>query len=168
MKAISLLVAATVLAVPGAAGATVLYKSISPKGVVEFSDVPPSDRNVVVEQRSVPSRAAPAVVAGDLPPRGGNLDGLPYVIEDGALTRANAQLDLAEHALAEALRSMGSTLQDMRLKGNAAREASSTRIDFFRRNVQAARENLMNVLKAQATLPAPTPMASAVSPLASR
>ena len=171
MKAVSLLVAAAVLAAPCAASATVLYKSISPTGVVQFSDVPPSDRSVVVEERAVRSARAPAVVASDLPPREGNLSGLPYVIEDGgaALARANAQLDLAEHALAEALRSMGSTLQDMRLKSRASAASGAARVDFFRRNVQAARENLMNVLKAQATpLPAPAPVASAVAPLASR
>lgn len=167
MKAAFFVIAAAMLAVPCAASATVLYKSISPKGVIEFSDVPPSDRSVVVEQRAVPSRAVPAVVASDLPPREGNLDGLPYVIDDGALTRANAQLDLAEHALAEALRSMGSTLQNMRLKGNAAGAANAARVDFFRRNVQAARENLMNVLKAQATA-LPAVASTPVPPLASR
>jgi hypothetical protein len=138
--------------------------------VVEFSDVPPSDRNVVLEQRAVASRPLPPA-ASDLPPREGNMAGLPYAIEDasGALARANAQLDLAEHALAEALRSLGSPLQDMRLKTRATAIAGTARIDFFRRNVQAARENLVNVLRAQATaLQAPTPVASAVSPLASR
>jgi len=160
--------AATLLAAVPMAQATVLYKSISPKGVVEFSDVPPADRSIVVEQRALPSRASPAP-ASDLPPREGNLDGLPYVIEDGAgaLARANAQLDLAEHALAEALRSLGSPLQDMRLKTRVTAAAGAARIDFFRRNVQAARENLINVLKAQATA-APTTVAETVSPLASR
>jgi len=165
------LATATLLAAPCMASATVLYKSISPTGVVQFSDVPPSDRSVVLEARSVSASRAPAVVASDLPPREGNLSGLPYVIEDGsaALARANAQLDLAEHALAEALRSMGSTLEDMRLRSRASAASGDARVDFFRRNVQAARENLMNVLKAQATaLPAPTPVASAVPPLASR
>ena len=162
------LAAATLLAAPLMAQATVLYKSISPKGVVEFSDVPPSDRSVVVEQRGSPARAT-ATAASDLPPRQGNLDGLPYVIEDagGALVRANAQLDLAEHALAEALRTMGSTLQNMRLKGRAAGDSGNARIDFFRRNVQAARENLINVLRVQAPA-APTAVAATVSPLASR
>lgn len=154
------------LALPCIGNATVLYKSISPKGVIEFSDVPPSDRNVVVEQRALGSRAAPG---SDLPAREGNMEGLPYVVEDGSLTRANAQLDLAEHALAEALRSLGSPLQDMRLKTQASAAANAARIDFFRRNVQAARTNLMNVLKAQATaLAAQTPAASPVPPLASR
>ena len=158
-------IAAVALLAPCAAPAAVLYKSISPTGVVQFSDVPPSDRSVVVEQRAVPSRTEPAAPS-DLPPREGNLSGLPYVIEDGgaALARANAQLDLAEHALAEALRSMGSPLQDMRLKARTAAGAEVARIDFFRRNVQAARQNLMNVLKAQA----PTAVASTVAPLASR
>jgi len=167
------LATATLLAAPCMAPAAVLYKSISPTGVVQFSDVPPSDRSVVVEERSVSTRAPACVAstASDLPPREGNLSGLPYVIEDGsaALARANAQLDLAEHALAEALRSMGSTLQDMRLKSRANAASGATRVDFFRRNVQAARENLMNVLKAQATtVQAPTSVASAVPPLASR
>ena len=163
----ALLIAAIALAVPCVAPAAVLYKSISPTGVVQFSDVPPSDRSVVVEQRPVPSRVA-STTASDLPPREGNLSGLPYVIEDGgaALARANAQLDLAEHALAEALRSMGSPLQDMRLKARSTAGAEVARIDFFRRNVQAARQNLMNVLKAQAT--PPTAVASTVAPLASR
>ena len=164
IKAAWLAIAA--LAAPCVASATVLYKSIGPNGVVQFSDMPPADRSVVVEQRALPSHTAAA--ASDLPPRDGDMAGLPYVIEDGsgALARANAQLDLAEHALAEALRSLGSPLQQMHLKSHDnGVPQSAARIDFFRRNVQAARQNLMNVLRAQATSTASLP---AVSPLASR
>jgi hypothetical protein len=159
MSARAWIALAALVAAPCMAPAAVLYKSISPTGVVEFSDVPPSDRSVIVEARAVGSLASTApAAASDLPPRGGTLDGLPYVVEDagGALARANAQLDLAEHALAEALRSLGSPLQDMRLKTQAAGSSNAARIDFFRRNVQAARDNLMNVLRAQAAGSSPT------------
>ncbi|HZZ95304.1 MAG TPA: DUF4124 domain-containing protein [Usitatibacter sp.] len=174
MKALRALAVAMLL-VPGAGSATVLYKSIGPNGVVEFSDVPPAGRSVLVEQRSVPSptEALAASVADSA-----STTGLPYVIEDagGAIARANAQVDLAEHALAEALRALGSPLQDMRLRARAALEGNAARIEFFRRNAQAARQNLIDVLRAHAAASniassAPAPVAAVtapVAPLASR
>jgi hypothetical protein len=127
--------------VPSGAAAAVLYKSISPTGVIEFSDQPPTDHSQVVESRTIGARDASVSAAASEAN-----DGQP-LYEDGALTRANAQLDLAEHALAEALRAIGSPLQGMRLSAARPSSADAQRIDFFRRNVTLARQNLMETLR---------------------
>jgi hypothetical protein len=137
------------LLAPASAMSAVLYKSIGPNGVVEFSDVPPSDGNSRVVATGV--LASSASSAGSIPGEPAaapNGDGMP-MYEDGALARANAQLDLAEHALAEALRAIGSPLTGMRLSAHRPTPADSQRIDFFRRNVQLARTNLMELLHAR-------------------
>jgi hypothetical protein len=141
--------ACLVLLAPASGTCAMLYKSIGPNGVVEFSDVPPTDRSVVVESRPI-GQPREAVASA-------NPDGMP-LYEDGALARANAQLDLAEHALAEALRAIGSPLQGLRLSASRASPADLKRIDFFRRNVQLARANLLEVLRARQ---APEPQAIA-------
>jgi hypothetical protein len=149
---------------PFTASATMLYKSVGPTGVVEFSDVPPGERNVVLEQRPVPSHDAPlgAAARSVANVASAAAAGLPYVIEDmeGAVSRANAQLDLAEHALAEALRSLGSPLQGMHLKAGTLGSTESARIEFYRRNVQAARQNLLDVLHARPSAPQVATLAS--------
>jgi hypothetical protein len=152
---------------PFAAPAAMLYKSVGPNGVVEFSDVPPPEHHMLVEERVLPSRpsiesAARSVQAGVANVASAAAAGMPYVLEDleGAVARANAQLDLAEHALAEALRSMGSPLQGMHLKSAPGAGPESARIEFYRRNVQLARQNLLEILHARTSTPDVTSLAS--------
>jgi len=129
------------LLLPGSAFATVLYKSVAANGVVEFSDTPPEGKAaVVIESRSL-GRNGPSVDTASA----GN-DGMP-IYEDRALARANAELDLAEHALAEALRAIGSPLTGLRLSAGRATAGELQRIDFYRRNVQLARTNLLEALR---------------------
>ena len=131
---------------PSTASAVVLYKSVAANGVVEFSDTPPEGKAVVIESRTLgrSGSAAPGTAAA-----GGN-DGMP-VYEDGALARANAELDLAEHALAEALRAIGSPLTSLRLSAGRATAAELQRVDFYRRNVQLARTNLLEIMRNRAS-----------------
>jgi hypothetical protein len=127
---------------PASTFATVLYKSIGPNGVIEFSDRPPEGNAVVLESRSLGRDAAATDTAAV------ESQGAP-IYEDAVLARANAQLDLAEHALAEALRAIGSPLAGLRLATGRATAADLQRIDFYRRNVQLARTNLLQVLRAR-------------------
>lgn len=138
--------------VPSAASATVLYKSVGANGVVEFSDTPPEGKPSTIIQSGSSTRSSAAGTAG-----AAGSAGMP-IYEDGALARANAELDLAEHALAEALRAIGSPLAGLRLSTGRATAADLQRIAFYRRNVQLARTNLLEMLHARG--PALTTVAS--------
>ena len=116
------------------AGAGMLYKSVGPNGVIQFSDTPPSDASLVVERRSTETSTSNAVNVSQ------SLDA------DESLVRANAQVDLAEHALALARRSMWSELDGLRLSTQRATVSDVERIEFYKRGVLAARQNLMEVL----------------------
>jgi hypothetical protein len=142
----TLLAALLLAALPSAAMSAVLYKSIGPNGVVEFSDVPPTDRSQVVESRLMGSRSQ-----GALQLASADAGGLPIYDNSGALARANAELDLAEHALAGALRSIGSPLAGLHLSAGRATSSDLQRIDFFRRNVQLARANLLELTRGRST-----------------
>lgn len=141
--------AAAALAFAGAAHASILYKSIGPNGVVQFSDTPP-EKGIIVEERKIgdpPSMAPNAVTpvgALALLSIGSVGDG---ATDEADLARANSQLDLAEHALALARRSTWSPRDGLRLKGVDRNSADDERIDFYKRNLAAARRNLMEVLK---------------------
>lgn len=141
--------AAAVATFVGAAHAAILYKSIGPNGVVQFSDTPP-EKGVIVEQRKIgdpPSMAPNAVSpvgALALLSVGGVGDG---AADDADLARANAQLDLAEHALALARRSTWSARDGLRLQGSDRSMADDARIEFYKRNLSSARQNLLNVLQ---------------------
>lgn len=113
----------------------VLYKSVGADGVVQFSDLPPDKaQNVkrIVIQDSLPSseeelRAADAA--------------------DAAEQRASAQLDMAEHALAMARRSLWSE-PNMRKIGTAPRSsADNDRVAFYKKNVVIARAALLDLLR---------------------
>jgi hypothetical protein len=80
-----------------------------------------------------------------------SLDGDEY------LMRANAQVDLAEHALALARRSMWSELEGLRLNTHRATASEVERVEFYKRGVVAARQNLLEALRARST---PTVLAS--------
>jgi hypothetical protein len=124
------------------AGAGTLYKSVGPNGVIQFSDIPPSDNSMVVETR----------------PMSSNATNVPHSLEaDESIVRANAQVDLAEHALALARRSMWSELEGLRLTTHRATASDVERVEFYKRGVILARQNLLEVLRARAT---PTVMAS--------
>jgi len=138
--------------VPSAASAAVLYKSVGANGVVEFSDTPPEGKSVLIESHTLGRAASPAV------PAGAGSDGMPIYEDSGALARANAELDLAEHALAEALRAIGSPLASLRLSAGRATAAELQRVDFYRRNVQLARTNLLEIMRNRAS--GPTTVAS--------
>src|SRR4051812_47024883 len=93
------------------AGASTLYKSVGANGVIQFSDTPPSDSSMVVERR--PIETLTSVTAAAVASRGGLMNVAQSLDGDEYLVRANAQVDLAEHALALARRSMWSELEGL-------------------------------------------------------
>ncbi len=136
----------------GAAHAGMLYKSIGPNGVVQFSDTPPAN-GVIVEQRPTGEAAAPAVAAAaSLYPSSGPAANPLVALGDGsaddqALAQANAQVDLAEHALALARRALDADPARMRLRDIAHQHTDEDRIAFYEKDLKVARSNLLEMLK---------------------
>ena len=132
--------------------ATVLYKSIGPNGVIQFSDTPP-DNGVVIEERIVSPPSDGQAIAGtlDASPLLAFVNPLEIAAADDlapdeALARANAQVDLAEHALALARASTWTRREGLRLQSwNRARD-DEARIAFYERNLQTARANLVALM----------------------
>lgn len=135
----------------GDAAPTVLYKSVSVNGVIQFSDTPPENARVV-EIRPI----------ADAPRAGSFASGARALIEafenplqtvadgtekDATLARANAQVDLAEHALALARRDLWRQLEGLRLGGGERSRTDQDRIEFYRKNLASARSNLMAALR---------------------
>jgi len=121
-----------------------LYKSVGPDGKVTFSDTP-ADGARTVELLKIPGASV-------------STDGNPMIAStapteaelrerDAAISRASAEVDLAEHALASARRSAWST--DLVSMSSTARMSRTDheRIEFYKKNVLAARQNLLQVLQ---------------------
>jgi hypothetical protein len=66
---------------------------------------------------------------------------------DEALARANAKVDMAEHALAEARKELLSPREGLRLTATRMTPADDARVQFFKRDVLAARQALMDLLR---------------------
>ena len=139
------------------AWATVLYKSITASGVVQFSDTPPENA-VIVEQRPVgePSNGQPVFGIAGLPslafanPLEAVAEG---AVPDEALAQANAKVDLAEHALALARNSARTRREGLRLHSGERTSADRDRIAFYERNLKLARAHLLELMKKMGTVP---------------
>src|SRR5689334_21928234 len=127
-----------------AAQAAMLYKSIGPNGTVMFSDVPPSGDAKLVEQREIGSPSA----SWSSPQAGNGLDLAAQLIDaDGVVARANAQVDQAEHALAEARRGTWSPRDGLGVEPTKATRTDIERIEHYKRGVKIARQQLIEVLR---------------------
>jgi len=141
MTSIRICAAIALCACAGAAPAAVLYKSVGANGVLEFSDLPPENsRNI--EQIRIPEGAAPTTLASG-PSREEEL-----LETDAAVASANARLDLAEHALAEARRSIANDFDPLRMVVlTRMARADEQRLAFYKKDVLLARAQLLEVLK---------------------
>ncbi|MGZ5041277.1 MAG: DUF4124 domain-containing protein [Usitatibacter sp.] len=131
------------------AGAAILYKSVGPGGVLQFSDMPP-EKAKGVERILIPdsatSGATVTVSASNTTPS----NAMPYADPaetDAAVARASAQLDLAEHALAEARHAVVEGYDPLKLVSARMNRSDLARIEFYKKNVLAARQVLLEVLK---------------------
>src|SRR5512140_2369104 len=137
-----LLLLAAVAFVPRAE-ALVLYKSVSPTGVVEFSDMPPAGNAKLIEQRDLGARDR-----GGMPQSSPTqLASMESLVTDEAVARASTQVDFAEHALALARRGVWSPYEGVRLKGPRRTASDEERIEYYKHNVLLARQALLEVLK---------------------
>ncbi|MDQ3028314.1 MAG: DUF4124 domain-containing protein [Pseudomonadota bacterium] len=129
------------LLVPSAQ-AGMLYKSVNPNGAIMFSDVPPAGDARILEQRPISSGG------GSGAPVQAGVDVATQLIEsDAAVARANAQVDLAEHALALARRDVWTPRDGLKLVSSRPSRVDEERIEFYKRNVLAARQSLMELLR---------------------
>ena len=141
MKRIALAVLLAALAFP--ALGTMLYKSVGPTGTVMFSDVPPPADSRIVEQRAITSTGGPAAASSS----GGIVPITQLIDFDAAVAQASSQVDLAEHALAVARRDLWSPRDGLKLASRPLTLADRDRLEFYKRNVQIARQALMELLR---------------------
>ena len=125
------------LALPASAGG--LYKVIDADGAVGFTDMPPpSDARIVAQGRTGGTTGVATA------------PGMPYyelAESDGAMACANAQLDLAEHALALARQGLWSPRDGLRLVAARMKQGDEERVAFYKKGVQIARQQLMDLLR---------------------
>jgi hypothetical protein len=144
-------VAALLVVLAPAVHAGMLYKSIGPDGVVQFSDTLPANGTIV--ERRPTGEAIPAPAMGMSASSG--LGSNPLLAlgdgsaDDEALARANAQVDLAEHALALARRDLDADPARMHLATSDRTRADDDRIAFFEHDLKIARANLIEMLKSR-------------------
>jgi hypothetical protein len=132
------------LAFVAPASAGMLYKSVDANGTIMFSDVPPPGDARVLELRQVPSAGGATQGPGDAVDVAGQL-----LDADAELARANARVDFAEHALALARRAAWSPREGLRLASERLSLADRDRVEFYKRDVVAARQSLMELLRSR-------------------
>jgi hypothetical protein len=140
---LTILAAAALAGYPGA-GAATLYKSVDKEGHVTFSDTP-VDGAVKIQRMETSDSAKPAE-SGSAPMYLALADSF-----DAAVTQANEKLDLAEHALAVARRTVVEH-DPLSLRAPRLSRADLQQLDFYKNDVTAARKNLLRILKQRNTL----------------
>jgi uncharacterized protein DUF4124 len=134
----------TACALPAAAD--VLYKSVDANGTVMFSDTPPPDGARILEQRALPSTSPAPSTA----PMGTGLEQAYGLLDaDAALARANTRVDLAEHALALARNDSAARTGASRLASVRPSRADEGRIEFYKRDLKIARNELIELLRSR-------------------
>jgi len=137
LRALGALLAASIAA---PASAAVLYRSVSPEGTVQFSDIPPEKAQRVERLEYPDSGGRPPSLASGAS-REEQLRDM-----DAAVARASAQVDLAEHALALARRPLWGD-DPLRFGGARRTRADIERVEFYQKGVRIARQTLTDVLR---------------------
>ena len=136
-----IVVTTLLLALASGSQAATLYKSIGPNGTIMFSDMPPSGDAKLLEQREIGSPSPSGTFTTGPMDLGQLIDG------DAVVARASAQVDLAEHALAEARRGTWSPRDGISVEPTKTTSRDLERIDYFQRGVKIARQQLLDVLR---------------------
>ena len=139
MRLFATIAVGIVLQLPATAG--VLYKSIDREGRITFSDTPVD--GAVTQQRIETSDSAKPRVGTDAAPIYLALAEL----NDEAVARANAKVDMAEHALAEARRLTLGEDDPLALGRARLSRVDAQRLDGYKRDVADARKNLLRALQ---------------------
>jgi len=134
------------------AGASVLYKSVDERGTVTFSDVPPPPGSQLIEQRimgSSPSSPGYGAESAALAPVTGLEEAFQLIDYDKALREANERVDLAERALAIARAGHAATHRPGLNQVGGLPPADAERVEFYKRDLQAARIALIELLRSR-------------------
>jgi hypothetical protein len=147
-----------------AAQAAVLYKSVGPNGVIEFSDTPPV-AGKVLEQRELGSAIQALPGMPSLGPAAPRTTAMETLANDSEVVNAAQQVDLAEHALALARRGVWAPMDGLKLHRIVRTTSDDERIEYYKRGVSLARQNLVDVMRRRAAaLAAPgAPMVTAIA-----
>lgn len=138
--------ASLVLAAALPAHGGVLYKSVAPDGSLMFSDMPPPTGARLVERKVIAADGAIRDAGSYAATRA--MDALQDLFDaDGALAKANAEVDQAEHALALARRDLWSVRDGLRIRPTAKTPADELRLERYRRTLLAARQALLDLLR---------------------
>jgi hypothetical protein len=135
---------------PGAAATGVLYKSVDANGVIMFSDVPPPEGARILEERPLPSSHSPSPglpveLAAPVP---GVMPAEQMLDFDAAIASANAKVDEAERALAQARRELSpASDRGMRLRPTRLASEDDQRLEPYRNAVKIARRHLVELLR---------------------
>lgn len=144
-RSLALVLLATTLG--GPAGASVLYKSVDPNGTVTFSDFPPPEGTRILEQRML-GTPPPETEAAPNAPAPGLEEAFQMLDYDKALQQANQRVDLAERALAQA-RAGHATTPRPGMHNASISIADHERVEFYMRDLRAARQALMDLLRSR-------------------
>jgi hypothetical protein len=117
-----------------------IFKSVDREGKITFSDIPVD--GAVKTQLIASSEGANPAVGENAPVYLALLDGF-----DESVRQANARVDLAEHSLAMARRSMIAAEDTHGLRHARPTEADARLIEFYKRDVATARKSLAKVLQ---------------------
>jgi hypothetical protein len=131
------IVLTSTLALSASAGG--LYKSVDADGAMLVSDIPPPSEARIVAQGRAGGTTGEATAPG-----------MPYyelAESDEAVARANAQVDLAEHALALTRQGLWSPRDGLRLVVARMTQGDEKRVAFYKKGVQIARQQLMDLLR---------------------
>lgn len=134
---------------PAAAAASVLYKSVDANGVIMFSDIPPPEGSRILEERPLPSlNSAQATAVEHGMPLAGAIPAEQMLDFDAAIAGANAKVDQAERALAQARRELSAATDGgLRLRATRLASEDDQRLESYRNNVKIARRHLMELLR---------------------
>ena len=124
-------------------GAAVLYRSVDPNGTIVFSDLPPENAVRDVKRLQIPGSSSPPMPVLAQGPT--NEEKIREM--DAAVQGASAQVDLAEHALALARRSVWSEPEPGKLTAVRMTRADVERIEFYKQGVKIARLALCELLQ---------------------
>lgn len=130
--------------------AATLYKSVDPSGTVMFSDTPPGEGARILEERVIGESSSSYGAAMPAAPYTGLEEAFAQIDYDAALAQANARLDMAERALAQARNGAASRYEGLRLPvSTQAANPSTDHIEFCKRDVKIARQALMDLLRSR-------------------
>ena len=152
MKTLLALALLAATALPAAAN--VLYKSVDASGTVMFSDTPPPEGTRILEERVINTQSTSYswTAAGTNTPVTGLEEAFTLIDSDAALAQANARVDMAERALAQARGGAAPRTEGLRLPPRATQVSmvsNSDHVEFCKRDLKIARQALMDLLRSR-------------------